>query len=129
MVKAWEIRKEIVSSKRLKGLEGFGVFPCFSIKFLWVISCNHPRNIVPPCSIGFHGQPRSKLIPHRASGCEDGPWSVEGLKNVEMIPLVRTLEMAKDVNEVLASRRTSWFQGLKDGQMPRGSQETTILRI
>ena len=65
----------------------------------------------------------------RASGCEDGPWSVEGLKNVEMIPLVRTLEMAKDVNEVLASRRTSWFQGLKDGQMPRGSQETTILQI
>ena len=52
-----------------------------------------------------------------------------GLKNVDMIPFVRTLEMAKDVSEVLASRRTSWFQGLKDGQMPRGSQETTILRI
>ncbi|CAL1147157.1 unnamed protein product [Cladocopium goreaui] len=31
-----------------------------------------------------------------------------------MIPFVRTLEMAKDVNEVLASRRTSWFQGLKE---------------
>ena len=27
-----------------------------------------------------------------------------GLKNVDMIPFVRTLEMAKDVNEVLASR-------------------------
>ena len=31
MVKAWEIRKEIVTSKRLKGLEGFVVFPCFSM--------------------------------------------------------------------------------------------------
>jgi hypothetical protein len=27
-----------------------------------------------------------------------------GLQNVDMIPFVRTLEMAKDVNEVLASR-------------------------
>ena len=56
-----------------------------------------------------------------------------GLKNVEiMIPFVRTLEMAKDVNEVLASRLVNarWFQGLKtDGQMLRGLQETTILRI
>ena len=74
-----------------------------------------------------------KLIPEKF-----GRWSEHqavkmvrgemGLKNVDMIPLVRTLEMAKDVNEVLASRRTSWFQGLQDGQKPRGSQETTILR-
>ena len=75
-----------------------------------------------------------KLIPEKF-----GRWSEHqavkmvrgemGLKNVDMIPFVRTLEIAKDVNEVLASRRTSWFQCLKAGQMPRGSQETTILRI
>ena len=55
-----------------------------------------------------------------------------GLKNVDMIPFVRTLEMAKDVNEVLASRLVNRTQASRlrtEGQMPRGSQETTTLRI
>ena len=41
MVKAWEIRKEIVtSSKRLKGLEGFVVFSCFSMFFHQILVRN-----------------------------------------------------------------------------------------
>ena len=45
-----------------------------------------------------------------------------GLKNVEiMILFVRTLDMAKDVNEVLASRLVNRrFRGLKDRQFAAG---------
>ena len=52
-----------------------------------------------------------------------------GLKNVEMIHFVRTLDMAKDVNEVLVSRRTSWLQGLKtDGKCCGGHKKPRLRR-
>ena len=54
----------------------------------------------------------SDQCPHQAVKMVRGEM---GLKNVEiMIPFVRTLDMAKDVNEVLASRLVNRrFRGLK----------------
>jgi hypothetical protein len=67
MVNAWEIRKEIVTSKRLKGLEAFVVFPCFPMFFHQILVGNL---MYPPpkySSIMFHRVPwlTPKLIPEK----------------------------------------------------------------
>ena len=73
MVNAWEIRKEIATSKRLKGLEGFVVFPCFSMFSHQILvgglMCPPPKY----SSIMFHRVPwqTPKLIPEKF-----GRWSV-----------------------------------------------------
>ena len=67
MVNAWEIRKEMATSKRLKGLEGFVVFPCFSMFSHQILvgglMCPPPKY----SSIMFHRVPwqTPKLIPEK----------------------------------------------------------------